>query len=162
MTPTLVVFFSRSGKTRRVAQDMASRLACPLVEIVEPTSRAGAIAYLRSGFEALSGRLPEIGALARNPSDYPLIIVGTPVWAGHVASPVRSFLARHRNRIGTLCAFCTMGGRDPAKTFTDIASVSGKSLAATLAMSGRDLAAPGYAARLDTFVTAVRALQRGG
>ena len=119
------------------------------------------MAYMRCAFEALAGRLPEIEEFPRNLREYPLIVVGTPVWAGHVASPVRSFLAQHRNEIGTLCAFCSMGGRDPAKTFADIGVVSGKRLTATLAISEQELAAPEYAARLDGFVAAIRALQRG-
>jgi flavodoxin len=161
MTPVLVVFYSRSGTTRRVANDIASRLACPILEITEATPRKGTIAYMRSAFEALAGRLPEIEKIPRNLRDYPLIVLGTPVWAGHVASPVRSFLAQHRNEIGTLCAFCSMGGRDPAKTFADIGAVFGKQLAATLAMSERDLVSPEYAAKLDTFVAALRTSQPG-
>jgi flavodoxin len=162
MTPALVIFFSRSGTTLRLANDIASRLGCPIGEITEPNPRKGAIAYMRSGYEALAGRLPEIQKIPCNLPEYPLIVLGTPVWAGHVASPVRSFLTQHRNEIGTLCAFCSMGSRDPGKTFADIGAVSGKQLAATLAMSERELVSPEYAAKLNTFVVALRALQRGG
>jgi flavodoxin len=162
MTSALVVFFSRSGTTRRVANDIASRLACPIAEITEPKPRRGAIAYMRSAFEALAGSWPEIGKFPHNLREFPLIVVGTPVWAGHLASPVRSLLALRRHELKTLSAFCTMGGLDPGKTFEDIRLVSGKNLAATLAMSERELASSEYAAKLDTFIAALRGLQQGG
>ncbi len=156
MKPAIVVVYSLTGHTRGVGGEIAQRLGCPMVEITEARSRRGAIAYLRSCFEAVSGRLPQIGRIDRNLRDFPLLVVGTPVWVGHVSSPVRSFLARHRGEIGTLAAFCTMGGRDPANTFGDIASVSGKPLIATMATSQNELGSPQHVAKLDRFVAALR------
>jgi flavodoxin len=160
--PAIVVVFSLTGHTRRVGAEIAQRLGCPMVEITEPRPRRGALAYLRSGFEALFGRLPRIKAIDRNLRDFSLLVIGTPVWVGHMSSPVRSFLFRHRGDIGKLSAFCTMGGRDPAKTFTDITSVSGKLPVATLATSEHELGSPQHAARLDEFIAAIRALREGG
>ncbi len=162
MKPTIVVVFSLTGHTRRVGAEIAQRLGCPIAEITEPRSRRGALAYLRSGFEALFGRLPQIGQIDQNLRNFSLIVIGTPVWVGHVSSPVRSFLARHRSEIGALAAFCTMGGRDPVKTFTDIASVAGKPPVTTFAISEHELGSPQHAARLDEFIAEIRALREGG
>jgi flavodoxin len=161
MKPAIVVVFSLTGHTRRVGADIAQRLGCPIVEITEPRPRRGGLAYLRSGFEALFGRLPEIGQIDRNLRDFSSLVVGTPVWAGHVCSPVRGFLSRYRSDIGNLAAFCTMGGRDPVKTFTDIASVAGKPPVATLAISEHELGSPQHAVRLDEFIASIRALREG-
>jgi len=89
-------------------------------------------------------------------------VIGTPVWVGHMSSPVRSFLSTHRSDIADVAAFCTMGGRDPAKTFTDVASVVGKRPVATLATSERELGSPQHVARLDEFIAAIRALRERG
>lgn len=156
MKPAIVVVYSLTGHTRRVGGEIAQRLGCPMVEIAEPRPRSGVMAYLRSCFEAVTGRLPQIDRIDRDLRDFPLFVVGTPVWVGHVSSPVRSFLSRHRSEIGTLAAFCTMGGRDPAKTFGDIASISGKPLIATLATPQAELGSPQHAAGLDRFVAALR------
>ena len=161
MKPAIVVVFSLTGHTRQVGAEIARRLHCPLVEITEPRPRLGGLAYLRSAFEALFGRVPEIRQIGQNLRDFSLLVIGTPVWAGHVCSPVRSFLVRHRDQIGTLAAFCTMGGRDPVNAFIDIASITGKPLAATLAISERELGAPGTAARLEDFVAATGARREG-
>ncbi|MGH8699606.1 MAG: flavodoxin family protein [Burkholderiales bacterium] len=162
MKPAIVVVFSLTGHTRRVGADIAQRLGCPIVEITEPRSRRGALAYLRSGFEALSGRLPQIQPIDQNLRNFSLIVIGTPVWVGHVSSPVRSFLSLHRSEIGALAAFCTMGGRDPGSTLADIASVTGKPTVATLATSEHELGSPQHAARLDAFMAAIGVPREGG
>ena len=162
MNPAIVVVFSLTGHTRRVGAEIAQRLGCTIVEITEPRPRRGSLAYLRSGFEALFGRLPRIKPIDQNLRDFSLIVVGTPVWVGHVSSPVRSFLSLHRSEIGALSAFCTMGGRDPAKTFTDVAAVAGRLPVATLATSEHELGSPQHAARLDGFIAAIRALRERG
>jgi hypothetical protein len=156
MNPAIVVVFSLSGHTRRVGAQIAQSLGCPMVEISEPRPRRGALGYLRSGFEALFRILPAIEPIDRDLRDFSVVVVGTPVWVGHLSSPVRSFLARHRSEIRSLAAFCAMGGRDPVNAFADIASVCGKTPLATLAVSERDLDTPQYAARLGTFLAALR------
>jgi flavodoxin len=159
--PAIVVVFSLTGHTRRVGAEIAQRLGCPMVEITEPRPRRGALAYLRSGFESLFGRTPPIQPIGQNLRDFSLLVIGTPVWVGHVSSPVRSFLSTHRTNIGNLAAFCTMRGRDRGNTFTDIASVAGKPPVATLAISEHELGSPQHAARLDEFIAAIRALREG-
>ena len=162
MKPAIVVVFSLTGHTRRVGAEIAQRLGCPMVEITEPRPRRGALAYLRSGFESLFGRLPLIQPIDQNLRDFSLLVIGTPVWVGHISSPVRSFLSTHRSDITDLAAFCTMGGRDPAKTFTDVAAVAGRLPVATLATSEHELGSPQHAAGLDGFIATIRAQREGG
>ena len=162
MNPAIVVVFSLTGHTRRVGAEIAQRLGCPIVEITEPRPRRGALAYLRSGFEALFGRLPQIQPIDQNLRDFSLMVIGTPVWVGHVSSPVRSFLSLHRKEIGSLAAFCTMGGRDPGSTLTDMASVAGKPTVATLATSEHEVGSPQHAARLEAFIAAIGVSREGG
>ncbi|MGQ0577957.1 MAG: flavodoxin family protein [Betaproteobacteria bacterium] len=161
MKSAIVVVFSLSGNTRRVGAEIAQRIGCPIVEIAEARSRRGALGYLCSGFEALSGRLPQIQPVDQNLGSFSVIVIGTPVWVGHVSSPVRSFVSRHRSEIGALAAFCTMGGRDPGNTFADIASVAGKALVTTLAASEHELGSPQHAARLGEFIAAIGVLREG-
>jgi flavodoxin len=157
MKPAIVALYSWSGHTRAVGTDIAKRLGCPVLDITETRPRRGLLAYLRAGYEALTGKMPDIAPVGRNLRDFPLLVIGTPVWVGRVSSPVRSFLARHRNDIGTVAAFCTMGGRNPANTFTGISGIAGKPLLATLAIPERDIGSAPLTAKLDAFIDEVRA-----
>ena len=98
MTKTLIVFHSRTGYTRRAAQALADRLNADLdeIQIVQPLD--GRIGYLMCAIEAMTGLAPAIRAARKDPANYDLIVVGTPVWFWSLASPVRSWLEEHQLR----------------------------------------------------------------
>lgn len=85
MQSCLVVHYSRAGTTEGVAQRIAADCAREIVRIRETRPRDGLPRYLRSIYEAVTGKLPEIQPLARTPGGDELVILGTPVWAGHVS-----------------------------------------------------------------------------
>ena len=89
---TLVVFYSRSGTTRRVAQALSEALQCDLEEITEPKPRTGFLGYIRSLLEATRKRPSTITPKKHDVSSYALVVVGTPVWAWSLSSPVRAYL----------------------------------------------------------------------
>jgi hypothetical protein len=68
----LVVYYSRSGTTRKIAEAFSEALACDLEEIVEDKSRAGSFGYIRSLVEARQKRpsviVPSPGTEGSNPA----------------------------------------------------------------------------------------------
>lgn len=132
----LVVFHSRTGTTRRVAQAIADSLKADIEEIVDRKKRTGPFGYLGAGRDALRRRLTPIGEPARDPSDYDFVVVGTPIWVGRMSSPVRTYLDRHRGRFAAAGYFCTCGGKNnDAALFADMAEVSGCIPRAVLAVT---------------------------
>jgi flavodoxin len=113
---TLVVFYSQSGNTRRVAQIIAQQLTADLEELVDRRARRGIFGFLRSGRDAFRGRTTEIEPLRRQPSEYDLIVVGTPVWAARPAPAVRTFLQSHDLGGKKVALFCTMSSQGGEKT----------------------------------------------
>jgi flavodoxin len=116
MKNTLVVFYSRTGNTRRAAERLAKALDADLEEIREARDRAGMAGFLRSGYEAVARQCPPILPPRKAPRDYARVVLGTPVWAGRMASPVRSFLQGHGQDLRRLALFATCGaaGADAA------------------------------------------------
>lgn len=53
------------------------------------------------------GAPAEILPLLHELQDYDLVLFGTPVWAGHVSSPVRACLDAQRNSLRRVAFFCT-------------------------------------------------------
>ena len=94
----LVVYYSRSGITHKIAEALCEALTCDGEEIVEDGSRAGFFGYMRSLVEARQKRPSVIAAAKRDPSSYDLVVVGTPVWGWSVSSPVRAYLIGNRDR----------------------------------------------------------------
>ncbi|MFA5869173.1 MAG: hypothetical protein WC941_05670 [Candidatus Bathyarchaeia archaeon] len=64
---TLIVYYSRDGSTRKVAEELKAQLGADIEEITEPKGRGGPLGWIRSGKEASSGAIVPI-----NPEGRPL------------------------------------------------------------------------------------------
>jgi menaquinone-dependent protoporphyrinogen IX oxidase len=136
----LVVYFSRTGTTRSVAAALSKILVCDLEEIFESKSRLGFFGYWRSIFEARGQQSSQILPIRKNPSAYDLVIIGTPVWAWSLSSPVRAYLMQNAGRLADVAFFCTMGAAGGPSTFAQMAAIVHKTPRATFLHSEADSA----------------------
>jgi flavodoxin len=159
MHRTLIVYHSRSGRTRRVAQALARRLGADLEEIRIVQPMEGALGYAACAIEAIAELTPALRPMRKDPSDYELVVIGTPVWFWNLSSPVRSWLEQHRRLHGRVAFFCTMGGSGAQRVFAAMARLLGKQPVATLALTDAQIEA-GCDDRLDAFVRSLQAPRR--
>jgi menaquinone-dependent protoporphyrinogen IX oxidase len=136
---TLVIFYSRSGQTRRVARAIAQLEECDVLELREPTSRAGASGYLRSMAEAALRLRTRLLPLEKLVSDYDLVIVGSPVWGAALSSPVRTFLEDHRTVLPDVAFFVTCAERGGHRVLRQMEMVASRSPLATMVLRERDV-----------------------
>ncbi len=151
----LVVYYSRTGTTRRIAQALAAALHCDIEEITESKSRKGLFGYLRSAMEARRMLAATIAPARHDVAAYELVIVGTPVWYWSLSSPVRAFLTATTARLPKVAFFCTLGGSGSEKAFAQMAQIAGKQPQAVCAITQRDVQAGNYRDQLVTFVKAL-------
>ena len=80
----LCVYYSRTGKTRNAMTAVAQALGGELVEITDGVDRSGLIGAARSCLDAVrrSTRFLDKLEMKHPITDYDLVILGTPVWAG--------------------------------------------------------------------------------
>lgn len=135
---TLVVFFSRDGHTRTVGDLIAKELASDSEEILEITKRSGPIGFMKSGFEASQGKLAKILPIKKDPSGYDLIVIGTPIWARNVSSPVRTYIVENNAKFKNVAFFCTEGSTGSEEAFTEMEKISGKKPKSTLRITTED------------------------
>lgn len=95
MTKSLVIYFSLTGNTKYVAESIAEATGADLLELtpLKPYPR-GFLCYLFGGMQAVFGSKPALKPFDKNPADYDLWLIGTPVWAGRHAPPLNTFLSR--------------------------------------------------------------------
>ena len=138
MKKTLVVYHSRTGHTRRVAQALGKRLDADLEEIRIVQPMGGALGYAMCAIEAIAGLAPALRPMHKDSAAYELVVVGTPVWFWSLSSPVRSWLERHplKRRVAF---FCTMGGSGAERVFATMAELAGREPIATLALLEKEL-----------------------
>lgn len=128
----LLAYYTRTGTTQQLARWIAAAVDADLERIVDRSKRTGLLGYLRSGWEARTQRIVPIEPPIRDPTQYDLVVIGTPIWAESVASPVRSYLEAHRNELRTVAFFCTCGGRGDRRVFAQMAELCGVKPVATL------------------------------
>jgi flavodoxin len=159
----LVVFYSRTGTTRTLAQALAADLRCDTEEIVAVKSRDGFFGIMRSLIEAIRQRPADIRPTRSTAAAYDLVIIGTPVWAWSVSSPVRAYLMANKKNLPRVAFFCTLGNRGDDSAFAHMQSLAGKAPFATAAFKMRDVTVGRYRERLATFVRALgpSAIQTG-
>ena len=156
MEKVLIVYYSRTGNTQRIADEIGAACECTVEPLRDARSRAGLFGYLRSGREAWRKLGTDIYPTRENPLEYDVVALGTPVWAGNIASPVRTYLMQQATKLPRVAFFCTQGGAGAEKVFRDMGTICGTKPIATLVVSEKDLKAGSYRDRLAKFAGALR------
>ena len=130
MSEMIVVYYSRTGKTRMVAEQLSKLLAADIEEITEKKDRSGVLGFIGAGKDTLLKRGCEL-AHAPDPEKYRLVLIGMPIWALQPAAPVRSYLQMVDLSGKTVCAFCTSDGSKGKRTFKALNRLLPAPLAAT-------------------------------
>ena len=112
---TLVVYYSRTGKTRFAAEKVASELKAEIEEVVDLKNRRGRFGFLKAGYDATRGNETEIAETQKSPSDFDLIVVGTPVWNSRPAAAISTYLKRNDFAGKKVAVFCTNEGMGKEK-----------------------------------------------
>jgi len=146
----LVVFYSRTGNTRHVAEAIAESLKADIEEIRDARSRSGVLGFLRSGYEALTGKLAEIQQVAGKPDEYDLVLVGSPVWVGRLSSPMRTYLTLYGRSIKQTAFFCTCKS-DEGRAFKEMEALSKKPIA-TLCIREEEVKSGEYIRKIEEFI----------
>jgi len=152
----LVVYYSRSGNTARVARDIAARLDADLEEIVDRTDRRGPKGYVLAMLDSLRESTADIAEPRKQPGDYALTIVGAPVWAWRMAPAARAYLRRTKGRAGALALFVTSGATDAQRIVPRMEEVAGRKALAFTGFDARTLSKPDlYDSKLGAFLSAL-------
>jgi len=121
---TLIVFYSKTGFTKKVALFLAKSLKADVDEIKDIKSRKGLIRYLISGKEAIKKIIPRIKSPKKNPAKYGVVVFGTPLW-GNVYSPMSAYLSQKKN-FKSIAFFCTQKGGRADNALKEMQNLAGK------------------------------------
>jgi len=84
-------------------------------------------------------RLGRIQSTEKNPAQYDLVILGTPVWMMNLSAPMRGFIAKQKNHFTNVAFFCTEGGSGGTNVFKVMTELCGKQPVATLEITESEL-----------------------
>ncbi|MDR0982472.1 MAG: flavodoxin [Culturomica sp.] len=128
----LVAYYSWSGNTRVLAQEIQKQTGADIFEIVPAKAYSTdfqecvkvareEIDNIKAGSEppALKGEMPDL-------SKYSVIFIGSPNWCSTIAPPVNTFLKSEALAGKTVVPFCTHGTGGRATLFTDMKALAPK------------------------------------
>jgi len=158
MAKVLVAYYSRSGTTEELAHQLAARLGAEIDVIRLPSpAYAGLAGYWRGIWHALRHYLPDV-ASQRDPASYSLLVVGSPVWAGGLAAPVRTYLTRFASHIGPIASFWVSGsGRAYPALAREVEQLTGRTPLATSSFGRREVLEGTVGDKLDVLARDIRA-----
>ncbi|MGE4277506.1 MAG: flavodoxin family protein [Lawsonibacter sp.] len=115
----LVVFFSLDGNTQFIAGKIAEIIGADRVALHprKDYSRTGIGKYVWGGKSVLFGETPELTNDTIDWNSYDTIFIGTPIWAGSYAPPIKTFLNRYPIQGKRIALFACHGGGGAEKCF---------------------------------------------
>ncbi|MBN1216939.1 MAG: NAD(P)H-dependent oxidoreductase [Candidatus Lokiarchaeota archaeon] len=150
----LILYYSRTGRTKHIAEIISKKLSCDIEEIIDLKGRSGIIGFLRGGNAARKGELTELNKFMKNPKDYELIIIGTPIWGGKMPPAIKTFLMEFKDKLDKVAFFCTQGGWNGGSTlFQIMQEVSGKTPIATLEIGRKELKEKSYDDKITDYIS---------
>jgi flavodoxin len=105
---TLVVYYTRTGNAKFVAETVAAELGADIEEVIDMKKREGTLGWLSAGRDAMGQKETEIAQTKRTPANYDLVIIGQPVWARNPTPAIRTYLNKN-----------DLSGKKVALFFTD-------------------------------------------
>ncbi len=152
----LIVYYSRSGNTRKIAELIGRKMGAEIEEIIDHKNRKGLLGFLISGNESYLQRNIPIKQLTRDPSQYDLIIIGTPIWAGHMCSPIKSFCQEYQGKFPRIAFFTTSLGSNPSNIFLTVEQLTGQKPIAVMNFTNRDIKKQYHLEMIDEFIDSMK------
>lgn len=121
----LIAYFSWSGNTRGIAEEIQRQTGADLFEIqmVDPYSSDYNTVLDQAQQEQNEQARPELSAHVENMEQYDTIILGYPNWWASIPMPVASFLEEYDFSGKTILPFCSHGGGGLGQSQTAIAKL---------------------------------------
>jgi flavodoxin len=117
---SLVVYYSRSGNSKFVAQKIAEKICADTEEVIDKKNRRGLIGFLKAGYDATQGKETAIEETRFLPINYDLIVIGTPIWNSRPTPAVRTYLRKNDLSSKKLAFFCTLDGNNSEKAILNL------------------------------------------
>ena len=158
MNPSvLIVYYSRSGNTRKVADMIAHLIDCDVEPIVSKANLSG-FGGFKCAYSAVFNKLLQINEIEHDLEKYKVVLIGTPIWVGKISSPIRTFIHRYKNKLTRVAFFATMASEPNEDIFRKISNTLAKEPVATLTILVKELKGCIDKKKIIDFITPIQDL----
>ncbi len=149
---TLIIYYSRTGTTTKVAYALAGALKADVLEIACPRYRLGWFRYLLAGYDSVQGRLPKIDVKPVDLSQYDCIVLAAPIWTSYPALPLRAFIDQNRPFAQPVALALTFGGHSaPEKAVEMVQDLLDAEINNVLTVHQDDVVRSDFVERIEHF-----------
>ncbi len=122
----LIAYFSWSGNTRGIAQEIERQTGADLFEIspVDPYSSDYNTVLMEAQEDQHRQARPELSGHVENMDEYDTVILGYPNWWASIPMPIASFLEEYDFAGKRIIPFCSHGGGRFGQSLTAIAKLA--------------------------------------
>ena len=111
---TLVVYYSLEGNTKFLAENIAEELNADILflEPVKSINPKGFMKFFWGGMQVTMKKKPELVSSDINLQEYDRFFIGSPVWNGTFAPPLRTWFSEISLQSKKVALFCCFAGRE--------------------------------------------------
>lgn len=148
----LVVYYSRSGSTRKVSKTISEVLQCDVEEIYDTKKREGMWGFFISARDAVLKKPTIIKETKKDSSQYDVVLIGTPIWAGNISCAVRTYINYNKDKFKKFGFFHTSGGVQGDKIFNNIEQLCNKKSIANMGLTNKQISDDMYLQPVNEFI----------
>jgi flavodoxin len=152
MNKVLVVTYSHTGTGRKLARLLCSLKDWEMAEITEERPRGN----WRCILDSMLRRRPAIRYDGPNPRHFDMVVLVAPIWAGRLASPMRSFVAGRRALLPDVAVVSVMGNTGAPNAVAEIGKLLDRWPILSAAFKTAEIEDGSFADRLEAFAEAVQ------
>jgi hypothetical protein len=156
MSEVLVVVYSYTGTSRRLAQLLAGLEQWQVGEIRDAKPRSG---NWRCIWDSLLRRRPPIVYDGPDPATFDAVVLISPIWAGRLAGPMRSFVAMRREVLPDVVVVSVMGNKGAPSAVAEVAALIGRRPILDTAFTSREIENGSFAGHLRAFARAAQRVE---
>ena len=152
---TLIAYYSRTGANERLAQELQKKLTlrlkvehaskkvppsvCDIEKIEDVKGYGGPLGLIRGGRDAKNKKTGEIKPVQKDPSDYTMVVIAGPLWAGLIPPAIRAYISQNKSKLKSVAFASVSGGGEGNKNaLPDFEMLLGKKPMASMLLSGKE------------------------
>lgn len=118
----MVVYFSLEGNSQYVADKISEYIDADILRIepVKDYPQGNVSKFFWGGMSVVFGENPKLISYDFSATQYDVIIIGTPVWAGSFTPPIKTFLRDNDLSKKKIALFACHGGGGAVKCFSKL------------------------------------------
>ncbi|MDQ3058569.1 MAG: flavodoxin [Pseudomonadota bacterium] len=156
MSEILVINYSNTGTSRRLAQLLCRQQGWPMAEISEVEPRRGLPGRVRCLLDSGLRRHPLICYTGPPPNEYDAVVLVAPVWSSRLAGPVRSFVKLMCEHLPDLALISVTQSWGAQEVIAELSSLMGCFPVLSTSFTPQEVNDGSCAARLQAFGKAIR------